>query len=106
MTLLIELGQGDSDYVDVVLSENGTAADLSGYTLTFSMSKGKTEFPIPCTTNETTPLSEGGARISFTEVETAYAKTYEGKIYAVMGGEQVTFPSGNEYIIVKIYPKV
>lgn len=106
MTLLIELGQGDSDFADVILSDANGVFNLFGYTLIFSMSKGSTSYDITCTSHPTVSISQGGVRIPFTATETAVVGTFSGKIYATVNGQQITWPSGSEYFSVNIYPAV
>lgn len=109
----IELGQGDSDSVGVVLKENGTGANLTGSTVIFAMKNdlGTIEHNITCTSGATINgasvlLSNGGVTIPFTDVHTTTPGTYFGNFQVTILGKQTTFPSNGIYINVRIYEAV
>jgi hypothetical protein len=109
MTYDIELGQGDSDYTDLILYENGVPSDLSGFTITFKMENDYgTLHTITCVPNPNVLASAGGTRIPFTSTHTENSGLYHGKVYLTrtVPAQQVTFPSGSDYISVMIWEAI
>ncbi|HEX2955694.1 MAG TPA: hypothetical protein VHO70_02615 [Chitinispirillaceae bacterium] len=112
----IELGQGDGDLVGVVLKENGIGADLTGATVKFSMkSDSGTSYDIECregATIKSTPtdievlVSEGGITIPFTSAHTTVPGIYYGKFVVDLVTLKVTFPSGRDYVSVRVWEAV
>ena len=111
----IELGQGDSDEVGVILKENNIGSDLTGAIVKFHMMNNRgIEYEIDCesgikdpfTKEIITPKSEGGVTILFTSVHTEISGTFYGKFIVILLGKQVSFPSGNQYIKVRIWEAV
>jgi hypothetical protein len=104
----IELGQNDIDTRDVVLQENGTPYDLSEFDeITLKMkSESGTEFTITCNEDPDVPADEGGVRIPFTNTHTSAPILYYGKIITNKTSDpkvHLTFPSGNDYISIKVW---
>lgn len=104
----IELGQGDSEIIGVILKENNVPVNLSGYQISFVMANEEDDpFTIPCVDHPTVLANAGGTGIPFTSIHTTNADLFFGKLYAVdVLGRQVTYPSGNDYLSVKIWGKV
>lgn len=108
MSYDIELGQGDTDSIGVVLKENGTGANLTSGTVVFSMKNdmGTIEYDITCIPGATIDgvdvlFSEGGVTIPFTDTHTSSPGTFFGIFHVTILGKQTTFPS-SENISVKI----
>lgn len=108
VTYDIELCQGDADSVAVLLKENGNPVNLTGSTLVFSMkSETGTEYDIECSQGATIngvqyTFAQGGITIPFTSSHTLEAETFMGKIVATKQTVKTTFPSGSDYISVRV----
>lgn len=104
----IELCQGDADSVAVLLKENGVLVNLTGSTVTFSMkNETGTEYIIECAQGAVRdgisyPFSQGGVTIPLSSSHTLNAGVYKGKITVVKLTVQTTFPSGSDYISVRV----
>jgi recombinational DNA repair protein (RecF pathway) len=104
----IELMQGDSASVAIVLKENGIGVDLTGCTVTFSMINdiSTVEHDIVCqpeaVINAGTPSEE---TVPFTATHTATDGLYFASITKNLFGEQSTFPNTG-YITIKINKSV
>lgn len=112
MTYDIELGQGDSDSIGVLLKVNGSGANLTDSQVMFSMkNESETEFAITCRSGafvNGSPYSEtqGGTTIPFTSIHTAAAGIFKGKFTVTKGDVKTTFPSGSDYISVRIWEAI
>lgn len=108
----LELNQGDSNDVGMLLKENGIGVSLTGSAVTFSMkNEAGVEFDIVCAQSSTFngivyTFAQGGITVPFTSVHTHDAGVFQGKVTAVKSSVQQTFPSGNTYITVKIWEAV
>lgn len=113
----IELMQGDSASVAIVLKENGIGVDLTGCTVTLSMINdiSTVEHDIVCQpgavlnagtpSEETVPFTEGGITVPFTATHTATDGLYFASITKNLFGERSTFPNKG-YITIKINKSV
>lgn len=113
MSYDIELMQGDSAEVAIVLKENGIGVNLTGCSVVLSMRNDATtvEHDIACNmgatinrelpTQETIPFTEGGITVPFTATHTATDGLYFASITKNLFGEQSTFPNTG-YITIKI----
>jgi hypothetical protein len=108
----LELSQGDSVDVGMLLKEGGVGVDLTDSVVTLSMkNEAGVEFDIVCTqggtVNGTTyTFEEGGITVPFSALHTVNAGVFQGKVYAVKTSVQKTFPSSNTYITVKIWEAI
>lgn len=108
----IELCQGDTETVNVVLKSKGVGANLTGATVTFTMiNAAGDEFDITCLPGATVddvsvPASSGGVRIPFTGTHTVKADLFQGKFIVTILGVPTTFPSGRDYVSVRIWEAV
>ena len=108
----LELNQGDSNDVGMLLKENGVGVSLTGSVVTFSMkNEAGVEFDIICTQGGTVngvvyTFAQGGITVSFSSTHTHDAGVFQGKVIAVKSSVQKTFPSSNTYITVKIWEAV
>ena len=111
-TYELELNQGDSNDVGMLLKEGGVGVDLTGSTVTFSMkNEAGVEFNIICTQGGTVngtayTFAQGGITVPFTALHTVNADVFQGKAYADKSSVQKTFPSSNTYITVKIWEAI
>jgi hypothetical protein len=109
MSFDIDLGQGDSDDVGVLLTENGIGSNLTGGTIKLSMKTDTgTKKEVTCLAGGIVngvnyTLAQGGITIPFTPTETATPSVYRGKIIVSMLGSQATYPSGQESITVTVW---
>lgn len=112
VTYELELNQGDSNDVGMLLKENGVGVDLTGSAVTFSMkNEAGVEFNITCTQGGTVngvayAFAQGGITVPFTSLHTVEACVFQGKVTAVKSSVQKTFPSSNTYITVKIWEAI
>ncbi|MCK9310678.1 MAG: hypothetical protein M0P26_00205 [Bacteroidales bacterium] len=112
VTYELELNQGDSINVGMLLKEGGVGVNLTGSIVTFSMkNEAEVEFNIVCaqggTVNgKTYTFEEGGITVPFSAVNTVNANVFQGKVYAVKAAVQKTFPSSSTYITVKIWEAI
>lgn len=113
----IELMQGDSAEVAVVLKENGIGVDLTGCSVVLSMRNdtATVAHDITCNmgatinrglpTETVIPLTAGGITVPFTATHTASHGLYFGSITKTLFGERSTFPNTG-YITIKINKSV
>jgi hypothetical protein len=112
VTYELELNQGDSNNIGMLLKSGGVGVDLTGSAVTFSMkNEAGTEFDIQCVQGGTVNgqvylFSEGGITVPFTSTHTVAAGVFQGKVTTVKDSVQKTFPSSNVYITVKIWEAV
>lgn len=108
----LELNQGDSNNIGMLLKENAVGSDLTGATVTFSMkNESGVEHNIACqpggTVNGTVySFAQGGVTVPFTATHTASAGVFQGKITVLKYGAQKTYPSSNTYITVRIWEAI
>lgn len=111
MSYDIELGQGDSEDVGIILKENGVAKDLTDTTIVFSMvNEAGISYDITCSggadiNGEDVAFSAGGVTLPISSTHTATPTTFFGKFIITYLGVQSTCPRGNNYISVKIWEK-
>jgi hypothetical protein len=108
----IEIYEGDTVRVGCVLTEGGLPSNLEGFDLTLHMfNQAGDEFEIevspgkedPITREIIVPASEGGITIPFTTTQSNCPGRYKGKVQAVNGPQQATFPDGNKYTDIMIW---
>lgn len=109
----IEYKVGDTDNIGTILKHNGVAVNLTGFTVEFIMkSDAGTRITVPCTLGgdvNGTPVAgaSGGITAHFTSTSTATAGTYSGEFVASWSAtESIRFPSGNNYVSVKIWEAI
>lgn len=112
VTYELELNEGDSNNVGMLLKAAGVGVDLTGSVVTFSMkNEAGTEFNIACTQGGTVngvsyTFAQGGITVPFSSTHTASAGVFQGKVTAVKESVQKTYPSSNTYITVKIWEEI
>lgn len=105
----IEYKTGDADSVGAILTQNGTAINLTGWTVNFSMKPTTGEkITIPCTLGGTVsgtyvPATSGGVTIPFSASNTATAGQYRGEFEITNSGTVAHIPSGNNYYTITIW---
>ena len=108
----LELNQGDTQEVGMLLKDKGVGVDLTGSTVTFSMkNEVGSEFDIACGQGGTVngqfyTFAQGGITVTFTTAHTGAADVFQGKVCAVKGTLQKTFPDKNKYITVKVWEAI
>ena len=112
----IQLGQGDSDDIPVVLTEDGKGSNLNGSVVHFVLSDelGNGKYDIICAegikdqvTNEIiTEFSVGGITIPITGVHTKDTCELFGEFIVMAGDKQVTFSNDDNYVTMKVKRKL
>lgn len=108
----LELNQGDSNEVGMLLKENGVGVVLTDSTVVFSMkNEAGVEFDIACSQGGTVngtiySFAQGGITVPIGSTHTATPCVFQGKVIATKSSIQKTFPSSNIYITVKIWEAV
>jgi hypothetical protein len=110
MSYHMEFKTGDIDDVGAVLKENGIAIDLIDATVTFILKNNtETKYTIQCVlggyfNGEYIYPSNGGVTIPFTEVELSTEGQYQGEFIVSKNNRSVRIPSGNNYILIMVWP--
>lgn len=112
----IQLGQGDSDNIPVILSEDGTGSDLTGTVVKLILVDvvGTFKFEITCLegirnpiTNEmVTGFSSGGITVPITDTHTVDNGYFYGEFVTTIGNRQVTFLNGDRYFVMNVIKKL
>lgn len=112
MTYDIELGNGDSEDVSVVLTENGVAIDLTGTSVTFCMQLdvGTTGYTIPCIhgariKGESISSKFGAVSIPFSPQHTSQKGIFLGEFKVSRFGKVSTYPN-NRHLTIQIKPTI
>ena len=108
-----EYKEGVSDTVGLVLKQNGTPIDLTGYSIVFNMKNDLgTVFTVPCSLGGTKDgvqytAAQGGCTIEFAAGQTSVIGEYSGELVGTLNGiVSFIIPNGDEYFIVMIYEAI
>lgn len=113
----IQLGQGDSDDIPVILKEAGIGSDLTGWVVKLLL--GKYEITClegikdPGTDTIVTEFADGGITVPITGAHTVDPGYMEGEFIATNGDRQVTFlndddpnQSNQPYFVMQVIKKL
>jgi hypothetical protein len=95
----IYLGQGDSDYIEITLSDANGVINLSSasnITLVINDVSETVIYEMTCTGN-----SAGVIGLNFTDTQTSIAGDFFGQFLVTIGGKQTTWPE-NDFIKIHI----
>jgi hypothetical protein len=102
---------GDVDYVGIVLKQNNTGINLTGYTVTFVMKNTATSAKqtITCTQGATisgnsVEFASGGITIPFSSTNTGTAGSFNGEfiLSKTSPNSVIHIPSGTNYLTMTI----
>lgn len=112
----IQLGQGDSDNIPVILNEAGTGSDLTGAVVKLILADlaGVFKFEITClegirdpSTDEiVTEFSAGGITVPIASTHTVDDGYSYGEFIVTIGNRQVTFLNGDDYFVMNVIKKL
>jgi len=105
-----EYKSGVSDTVGAVLKQNGTAIDLTGYSIVFNMKNNLgTKFTVPCSLGGTKDgveytAAQGGCTIEFAAEHLSIVDEFFGEFVGTLNGiVSFIIPNGDEHFSIMIY---
>lgn len=112
----IQLGQGDSDNIPVILNEAGVGSDLTGAVVKLILSDlaGTFKFEIIClegirdpiTDEIITEFSAGGITVPIAGIHTVDDGYSYGEFIVTISNRQVTFLNGDTYFVMNVIKKL
>ena len=108
----IEYKVGDVDNVGAVLKENGVGVNLTGYFVDFVMKNDAgVHHTVTCSEGGMVngifvPFTQGGVTTEFTALDTAAAGEFNGEFVVYNDSGSIRFPSGNNYLVVKVWEAI
>jgi len=106
----INLNQGDTNDIAVILKAQDVGANLADADITFVMNNSAgVLYSIPCTKDATTPdgndvkAKDGGITIPFDPTHTSVPGQFSGQFLVMQDSAQTTFPSDGGYLKVMVW---